>query len=48
MLRLAEVGRVEKFVKPPQKGYVSLGNVPKEVPTNFEQVSTLPIDATCL
>ena len=47
MLRLADVGGVDKIVRHPQ----ILGNVPKEVPTNFEQVSTLNAnngDATCL
>ena len=48
MLRLAEVGGMDKVVRPPQKAYVALGNVPKEVPPNSEQVSTLNGDATCL
>ena len=45
---LADVGRVDKVVRPPKKVYVPLGNVPKEVPTNFERVSILNVDATCL
>ena len=48
MLRLAEVGGMDKVVRPPKKGYAALGNIPKEVPTNFEQLSTLNGDATCL
>ena len=48
MLRLAEVAGMDKVARPPKKAYVALGNVPKEVPTNSEQVSTLNGDATCL
>ena len=48
MLRLSDVGGVDKVVRPSKKAYVALGNIPKEVPTNFEQLSTLNVDATCL
>ena len=48
MLRLAEVGGMDKLATPPNKAYEALGNVPKEVPTNSEQVCTLNGDATCL